>query len=451
MGRHVALKPCWLLVLLFTRASAWTSLTSSAPGPAARLGLRSVAIASADTSSAVHRAWLKSVDNDGGASELSARLNRRSKHFDPALREMYENFSSAEKAQLASFSKEARPKRVKKPRRPPKCYAVLVDAENVSWRTMRPIMAKIGQYGDARVRRMYGDFSAPGLVRWAEVERTHSFMRVHQSALVKGKGCSDVLLAADAIKLRYENDELIDGFCIVSSDSDFAPLVKRLREAGKHVIGFGRAETPKPFQQACHEFVATDDLAAQLAPPSKATSTLPSTTPSSTPTSSTPTRTPPRRARAYRASQTRVAPLARDTAAAPALDALSSFCSAYERLKDAYAVAAVGAAPSHTKLRLSAADAKMEEIRALLQVHPASAQPHRRASAPPMRRGRLGRGVLPLGWLERTLHGWWCRVEALLASLRRGLHRSMRPVLHTVERGRAPSKGSLGGLRPAVR
>ena len=68
---------------------------------------------------------------------------------------------------------------------------------------------------------MYGDFSAANLAPWAEVERTYSFMMVHQGALVKGKGCSDVLMAADAMELRYEND-VIDGYCIVSSDSDFA-------------------------------------------------------------------------------------------------------------------------------------------------------------------------------------------------------------------------------------
>lgn len=243
--------------------------------------MTSASTCAADT--AVRMAWLNSLKSDGRASDLSARLNKRSRYYDPALRYIYDNLSSTERGLLSAISKEPRATRTRRRRSQPRktpvtssgqlvgdesgaivpsasTYAVLVDAENVNWHTIQPVMAKIGaEYGDARIRRMYGDFSAANLAPWAEVERTYSFMMVHQGALVKGKGCSDVLMAADAMELRYEND-VIDGYCIVSSDSDFAPLVKRLREAGKHVVGFGKASTPRPFQQACHAFVVTDDL-----------------------------------------------------------------------------------------------------------------------------------------------------------------------------------------------
>ena len=249
------------------------------------------------TEGALGRAWLNSLKSDARESDLAARLNNRSRYYDPALRYVYDNLSSSQKQQLYAISKAPRPQRAARSRRRrpsftskqrqqetastaplpseqptvPRTYAVLVDAENANWRTMESIMAQVGRYGDARIRRMYGDFSVAQLAPWAEVERNHSFMMVHQGALVKGKGCSNILLAADAMEIRYEND-VVDGFCIVSSDSDFAPLVKRLREAGKHVVGFGRAATPKPFQTSCNVFVATEGLDQQ---PAQASTPLP--------------------------------------------------------------------------------------------------------------------------------------------------------------------------------
>ena len=185
----------------------------------------------------LRRAWLNSLKSDSRESDLAARLNNRSRYYDPALRYVYESLSNAQRGQLHAISKAPRPQRGrsrrKKPReaadssRPsdtseefsvsisprgkqfggeqpltPRTYAVLVDAENANWRTMKAIMAQLSRYGDARIRRMYGDFSVAQLAPWAEVERNHSFMMVHQGALVKGKGCSDILLAADAMEIR---------------------------------------------------------------------------------------------------------------------------------------------------------------------------------------------------------------------------------------------------------
>lgn len=257
------------LLLFLLQVEAWTPLGSPVCDGRRRHIVAAMEAKSADD--AVRRAWLTSIESDGRTSDLSARLNARSRYFDPELRRVYDHLSNAERGRLVAVSKEVQ--RKPQTRDGPVVsehaavspaagtYAVLVDAENINWRTMAAIMAKISiELGDARVRRMYGDFSEPSLAKWAEVERNHSFMMVHQSALVKGKGCSDVLMAADAMELRYEN-QLIDGYCIVSSDSDFTPLVKRLREAGKHVVGFGAAKAPLAFQQSCHAFFTTDGLA----------------------------------------------------------------------------------------------------------------------------------------------------------------------------------------------
>jgi hypothetical protein len=133
-------------------------------------------------------------------------------------------------------------------------YAVLVDAENASWRTLAPILEEIARFGDTTVRRVYGDFTLPSLKEWRNVSLELSFRCVTTVCNIPGKGSSDASLMIEAMDALHLNPTL-DGFVIVSSDSDFTSLAQRLREAGKHVIGFGSRHTPPPFVMACQRFI----------------------------------------------------------------------------------------------------------------------------------------------------------------------------------------------------
>ena len=134
-------------------------------------------------------------------------------------------------------------------------YAVLVDAENSSWRKMEPILEEIAKFGDTTVRRVYGDFTMPELKAWRDVSLDLSFKPVSTMANIPGKGSSDASLIIEAMDLLHKNPSL-DGFALVSSDSDFTSLAQRMREAGKDVIGFGQQRnTPKPFVRSCTKFI----------------------------------------------------------------------------------------------------------------------------------------------------------------------------------------------------
>jgi len=139
-------------------------------------------------------------------------------------------------------------------------YAVLVDAENASWRTLAPILEEIARFGDTTVRRVYGDFTMPELKEWRQVSLELSFRCVTTIRHIPGKGSSDASLMIEAMDALHLNSTL-DGFVLVSSDSDFTSLAQRLREAGKHVIGFGQRKTPLPFVMACQRFIYTENLA----------------------------------------------------------------------------------------------------------------------------------------------------------------------------------------------
>ncbi|KAJ1479023.1 limkain-b1-type NYN domain-containing protein, partial [Baffinella frigidus] len=132
--------------------------------------------------------------------------------------------------------------------------AVLVDAENSSWRKMGPILEEIAPFGDTTVKRVYGDFMMNSLKEWREVSEQLSIRLVTTSCHVPGKGSSDAALIIEAMDFLHTNP-MLDGFAIVSSDSDFTSLAQRLREAGKHVLGFGARKTPKPFIMACDRFI----------------------------------------------------------------------------------------------------------------------------------------------------------------------------------------------------
>ena len=124
-------------------------------------------------------------------------------------------------------------------------------------RRARARLARHG--GDASVRRVYGDFTHPGLAPWKQVSLEHSFRTVNTFSYTTGGGSADAALIIEAMDYLHSNPS-IAGFAIVSSDSDFTPLAQRLREAGKSVVGFGERKTPKPFVTACERFVYIENL-----------------------------------------------------------------------------------------------------------------------------------------------------------------------------------------------
>jgi uncharacterized LabA/DUF88 family protein len=136
--------------------------------------------------------------------------------------------------------------------------AVLIDADNASSRIANRLFEEIAKIGEASVRRIYGDFSGTRLKAWSEVLSAHA-IRAHQNfAYTSGKNASDIALVIDAMDLLHAGR--FDGFCLVSSDSDFTGLAARIREQGIDVYGFGEQRTPESFRQACRRFIYTENL-----------------------------------------------------------------------------------------------------------------------------------------------------------------------------------------------
>lgn len=136
--------------------------------------------------------------------------------------------------------------------------AVLIDADNAHAAVVDGLLAEIARYGVASVKRIYGDWTQPQLGSWKKVLLEHSIVPVQQFAYTKGKNATDSALIIDAMDLMYTRR--FDGFCLVSSDSDFTRLASRLREEGLLVYGFGERKTPSPFVSACDRFVYTEVL-----------------------------------------------------------------------------------------------------------------------------------------------------------------------------------------------
>lgn len=136
--------------------------------------------------------------------------------------------------------------------------AVLIDADNASPRIVSGLFEEIATIGEASVRRIYGDFSGTRLKGWAEVLSPHAIMPHQNFANTVGKNASDIALVIDAMDLLHSGR--FDGFCLVSSDSDFTRLAARIREQGVDVYGFGEQKTPESFRQACKRFIYTENL-----------------------------------------------------------------------------------------------------------------------------------------------------------------------------------------------
>lgn len=143
--------------------------------------------------------------------------------------------------------------------------AVLIDADNASAKIADGLFEEIAKIGEASVRRIYGDFSNSRSKAWADVLQKHAIVPQQQFAYTTGKNASDITLVIDAMDLLHSGR--FDGFCLVSSDSDFTRLAARIREQGIDVFGFGEQKTPESFRQACRRFVYTENLRGGAAAP----------------------------------------------------------------------------------------------------------------------------------------------------------------------------------------
>jgi hypothetical protein len=141
--------------------------------------------------------------------------------------------------------------------------AVLIDADNAQAAVIEGLFAEIATFGEATVRRIYGDFTASTSASWKKVLQQYAIKPVQQFAYTTGKNATDSTLIIDAMDLLYTRK--FDGFCLVSSDSDFTGLAMRLREEGLTVLGFGEKKTPEAFRNACHKFVFTEVLRLNIA------------------------------------------------------------------------------------------------------------------------------------------------------------------------------------------
>ena len=144
------------------------------------------------------------------------------------------------------------------------CYALLIDAENVSAKYIKPVLTELSKYGVITYKRIYGDWTSTQLSGWKEQLLSNSITPIQQFSYTQGKNATDSAMIIDAMDILYTND--VDGFCIVSSDSDFTRLVSRLRESGKTVIGMGENKTPEPFRKACDKFTILENLMDEQEP-----------------------------------------------------------------------------------------------------------------------------------------------------------------------------------------
>src|SRR4051795_7517974 len=145
--------------------------------------------------------------------------------------------------------------------------AVLIDADNTSPKLIKEMFEELAGYGTITVKRAYGDWTNPHLNGWRSILLGNAISPQQQFAYTYGKNATDSALIIDAMDLLYSGN--VEGFAIVSSDSDFTPLATRLRESGKRVIGVGRRKTPKAFVEACERFLYLEGLGGQESPPTE--------------------------------------------------------------------------------------------------------------------------------------------------------------------------------------
>lgn len=136
--------------------------------------------------------------------------------------------------------------------------AVLIDGDNISSNYIEEMMEEITKYGNPTIKRIYGDWTSPNLVKWKNLLLENAIIPIQQYAYTRGKNATDSAMIIDAMDILYSGK--VNGFCLVSSDSDFTRLATRLREAGMQVIGIGEKKTPNPFIVACDRFIYIEIL-----------------------------------------------------------------------------------------------------------------------------------------------------------------------------------------------
>lgn len=144
-----------------------------------------------------------------------------------------------------------------------KRIAILIDADNVSEKYLKPILDELANHGTPTYKRIYGDWTKPQMASWKNVLLNFSITPIQQYAYTVGKNATDSALIIDAMDILYSGS--VEGFCIVSSDSDFTRLAARLRESGMYVLGMGEKKTPTPFIAACEKFKYLEVLASAAA------------------------------------------------------------------------------------------------------------------------------------------------------------------------------------------
>ncbi|WP_165732747.1 NYN domain-containing protein [Polaribacter sp. 20A6] len=139
--------------------------------------------------------------------------------------------------------------------------AVLIDGDNIPSAHVKEMMEEIAKYGNPTIKRIYGDWTSPHLSKWKNLLLQNAITPIQQYAYTTGKNATDSAMIIDAMDILYS--EKVNGFCLVSSDSDFTKLATRLREAGQQVIGIGEKKTPTPFIVACDKFIYIEILRKQ--------------------------------------------------------------------------------------------------------------------------------------------------------------------------------------------
>lgn len=140
--------------------------------------------------------------------------------------------------------------------------AMLIDGDNAQPSLIAKLLAEAGKYGAPTIRRIYGDWTTPQMNGWKECLNNHAIQPIQQFRYTVGKNATDSALIIDAMDLLHSG--LVDGFCIVSSDSDYTRLATRIREEGIFVMGIGQRKTPKPFVNACNVFIFTENLTGNI-------------------------------------------------------------------------------------------------------------------------------------------------------------------------------------------
>ncbi|WP_072680848.1 NYN domain-containing protein [Arcobacter sp. LA11] len=145
--------------------------------------------------------------------------------------------------------------------------AVLIDADNAQASLVAELLAEVAKFGVASIKRAYGDWTTTNLKQWKEHLNKHAIQPIQQFSYTTGKNATDASLIIDAMDILHENS--LDGFCLISSDSDFTRLATRIRESGLIVYGFGEKKTPEAFIAACDKFVFTEILREKKDPENK--------------------------------------------------------------------------------------------------------------------------------------------------------------------------------------